>query len=102
MGAIQKPNLRGIDFIKNPAVLAAQIDMLYGLRNLNVQLVTGQASQQLAVGVSQISGSPPNLVLPLPFKLSAPIADSSATAASVSAQLNLLLAAMRVRGDLPS
>lgn len=67
MPAIPVPPLTGLDFIKDPQVIAQQMAMLYGLRNLNVQLVVGQGSGALAKGVSQITGSPPSLVLPLPL-----------------------------------
>lgn len=102
MPAVPVPALTGVDFIRDPQVIAQQMAMLYGLRNLNVQLVIGQASQLFKPGISQITGSPPNLVLPLPLMLASPIANSTATAASVSAQLNLLLSALRATTQLPT
>lgn len=61
------PQLTGMDFIRDPQVIQQQIGLLYALRNMNVRLTVGQASQALASGVSQIVGNPPNLVLPLPL-----------------------------------
>lgn len=101
MASVTPPVLSGVDLITQRQLLQQQIDLLYALRNINVQLVVGQASQVFAPGVSPIVGSAPSLVLPLPLKLAAPIADSSATVASVSAKLNLLLAALRANGMLP-
>ena len=96
------PQVRGIDFLKNPELAQQLVDLLYALLNVNVQLTVGQAAQKLNPGTGRIIGTAPALILPIPLKLGTPIADSAATAASVSAQLNLLLAALRVTGQLPS
>lgn len=96
------PKLTGLDFIRNPELVQQLVDLLFALRNVNVQLVVGQDSQALSAGKVNIVGSAPALTLPLPLKLAKPIADSTADAASVSAQLNLLLAALRKTGQLPS
>jgi len=53
-------------------------------------------------GLSAIVPSQTNLKLVLPLKFDAPIANSTASAASVSAQLNLVLAQLRLTGILPS
>lgn len=96
------PQLKGIDLIQNPALLQKQIDLLYALLNLNIQLVVGQGAQKLAPGASSIVGTPPRLTLPIPLKLPAPIADADGTGSGASDQLNLLLAALRSTGQLPS
>lgn len=49
-----------------------------------------------------IARSGTNYALILPLKFSAPIANSTATAANVSTQLNSLLAALRSTGQLPA
>lgn len=67
MAAVKTPNLRGVDFIRDPQVIAQQMAMLYGLRNLSPQMVVAQSSQLFAAGFSPIVGDPPNLVLPMPF-----------------------------------
>lgn len=102
MPSIQAPRITGIDLLHSPEILQELVDMLYALRNINLQLVTQQGSLSFSPGTSQIFGKPPNLTLPVPLKLQNPIADSAATAASASAQLNLLLAALRKTGQLPS
>lgn len=76
--------------------------LLNAMVTLNVQLVRAQSAISLAPGQNNIKGDPPNLVLPLPLMLDSAIADSTATAASVSTQLNLLLAALRKTKMLPS
>lgn len=43
-----------------------------------------------------------SMILAAPLQFAAPIANSTATAASVSTQLNLLLAQLRLTGQLPS
>lgn len=101
MSSVKQPKLTTKDFIMHPLLLDQQLALLYALRNLNFTIVPLSGSNALAPSASQIIGSPPNLIMPLPLMLDAPIADSSATAASVSTTLNLLLGAMRRRGDLP-
>jgi len=101
MPSIPVPTVSGVDLITDAQKVQQLIDLLFALRNINVQLVVGQASQTFSPGVSPIVGTPPALILPLPLKLATPIADSTATAASVSTQLNLLLAALRANGMLP-
>ncbi len=102
MSSVAVPNVTGLDFLLNKQFTQEQIDLLYALRNINVQLVVAQASQTLMPGTSAIKGTPPALILPLPLKLATPVANSTATAASASAQLNLLLAALRTAGILPA
>ncbi len=67
--------------------------------SMRVELVTpnGYNSAQTA-----ILASPNQYLLALPVRFRAPIADSSATAASASAQLNLLLAELRATKQLPA
>lgn len=102
MSALKIPNVSGADFFKNPALAQDLVTLLFALRNINVQLVVLQASQMLSAGTSPIVGTLPNLTLPLPIKLAMPVADSAATAASASAQLNALLSLLRKSGQLPS
>lgn len=67
MAALKQPILSGVDFIRDPQIIAQQISLLYGLRNLSPQMVVAQASQLFAAGFSPIVGDPPNLILPMPF-----------------------------------
>lgn len=96
------PSISGVDFLKKPALLQTQIDLLYAVAGVNVQLVTKQGAQELRPGIASIVGSPPNLILPLPLKFSVPIPDCTADLASLSATLNALLAALRANGQLPA
>lgn len=75
--------------------------LLNALATMEVHLVTPGAVDPLGPGGKPIRGDPPNLILTLPLKIAAPIANSTATAASASARLNDLLAALRVVKILP-
>ena len=85
--------------IENPNAVRDAMRFLNLVISLEVQVT--QASG-LANPKRGIVFAGRNAVLPIPLQLRAPIADSTATAASVSAQLNLLLAALRSTGQLPT
>ncbi len=76
--------------------------LLNALATMEVHLVPTGAVDPLRPGGKPIRGDAPNLIMALPLRLGSPIANSTATAASVSTQLNLLLAALRETGQLPS
>jgi hypothetical protein len=76
------------------------IGIVNRLYNLQFQLIRPGSN---TAGVENVLvDSPQNLVLALPLKFAAPIANSTATAASVSTQLNLVLAQLRLTGQLPT
>lgn len=85
----------------DPSKLQGAIDLLNALANLEVVLSSSASNVPLVRGERQIQGEPPNLILALPIQCATPIADSTATAGSVSTQLNLLLAQLRTTGILP-
>ena len=66
---------------------------------LELKLVNASAYN---VGKTAILRSANNYALMLPLQFRQPIADSTATAANVSAQLNSLLAELRLTGQLPT
>ena len=66
---------------------------------LEVKLVNSNANN---TGKTAILRSANNYVLTLPIQFASPIADSTATAANVSTQLNSLLAALRTAKILPT
>lgn len=72
------------------------VNLMYALE---VGLVTPSANTR---GKTAIITAENNLVLNLPLKFDAPIANSTASAASASAQLNLVLAQLRRTGLLPT
>lgn len=90
------------DLLTDGKRLRDAINLLNALASMEVHLVTPGAVSPLVPGGKPIRGDPPSLIMTLPLKFAAPIADSTATAASASAQLNLLLAALRTTGQLPS
>lgn len=67
--------------------------------DMKVRLVTPDGFNSAQ---SAIVTSPQQYFLAVPLKFRRAIADSTATAASVSAQLNLLLAELRATGQLPT
>lgn len=75
--------------------------LLNALAGLEMNLVVPAGSVAFGPGREAILGDPPKLILPIPLKFAAAIPNSTATVASVSAQLNLLLAALRITGQLP-
>ncbi len=82
----------------NPAAVRQAVEAVNLLISLQVEVTTANSTR----GSQQaIVTSPDRFLLPIPLKLQAPIADSVATADSVSAQLNLLLVALRQTGQLP-
>lgn len=85
--------------IDNPQAVRDAVKLLNLLSAVEVRVVTSTAANRTNNPVI-ISGT--NAILPVPLKLAAPIADSTATAASVSTQLNLLLVALRTTGQLPT
>lgn len=68
------------------------------LLSMRVQITTPGSTR----GVSSLVTSGEKYVIPIPLGFTAPIANSSATAASASAQLNTLLQAMRNTNQLPT
>ncbi len=87
-----------LELIQNPQRVRDAFQLLNLLASAEVRVVTTGGT----TGTASILVSGQNAVIPIPLKLATPIADSTATAASVSAQLNALLAALRVTGQLPS
>lgn len=85
--------------VQNPDAVRDAVQFLNLLIALECKVVVPSSINNPKVG---IVFSAKNAILPIPLKLAAPIADSSATAASVSTQLNLLLAALRATGQLPT
>jgi hypothetical protein len=90
------------DLLTDPKRVRDAFQILNALVDLEVHLVPAGNVQALSPGNHPIRGDAPNLILPLPLMLPRAIADSSATAASASAQLNLLLAGLRTTRQLPS
>ncbi len=90
------------DLVRDPSSVRDGFELLNAIAEINVRLVTPGGSEPLESGRSQIRGEAPDLILPLPLKLPSAIADSTASAASVSAQLNALLAGLRATGMLPT
>ena len=90
------------DLLGDPQRIRDAIDLLNAIATMEVHLVAPGNVAPLSPGNRPIRGDPPNLILPLPLKFTAAITDSTATAASASAQLNLLLAELRKTGQLPS
>lgn len=86
----------------DPERLRAAWELLNALAQMSAALVPVAGSVAFGVGKPLIKGEPPNLILTLPFQFQVPIANATATAASASAQLNLLLAQLRLTGQLPS
>lgn len=99
--AIQIPATIG-ELLGDPQRVRDALELLNALAALEVHLVVSGGAVELGPGKAAIKGAPPTLVLPLPLKFATPIADSTATAFSVSTQLNLLLAALRTNGQNPS
>lgn len=90
------------ELLTDPKRVRDAIALLNALATMEVHLVAPGNVAPLSPGSKPIRGDPPNLILPLPLKFTAAITDSTATAASASAQLNLLLAELRKTGQLPS
>lgn len=90
------------DLLSDPQRVRDALALLNALASLEVHYVVGGAANRGGPGAAALKGEAPNLVLPLPLRLPSPIADSTATAASVSTQLNLLLAGLRTTPLLPS
>jgi hypothetical protein len=84
---------------KHPQAADELIQIVNLMRAMELGLVTPSANTR---GKEVLIASENNLVLNLPLKFSAPIADSTASAASVSTQLNLVLAQLRLTGILPT
>ena len=85
--------------MENPTAVRDAITFLNLLISLECRIVVPSGSNNPKQGIVFAAK---NAILPIPLKLGAPIADSTASAASVSAQLNLLLAALRTTGQLPT
>lgn len=85
---------------KYPQAADDLISIVNRLYNLEYQLIRPGSNTG---GVQNVLvPSAQNIVLALPLKFAAPITNSTATAASVSTQLNLLLAQLRLTGQLPT
>ena len=83
--------------IKEPNRVKNLVEFVDSLKLAEVKLTLPDPRGSAALVIAD-----ENIIIPIPLKLSAPIADSTATAASVSTQLNLLLAALRSTGQLPT
>lgn len=92
------PTTRIGQLLRNPQRLRDALEFVELLMEAQI-LVTLPNSTR---GISSLAISAQNIVFPVPLKIAVPIADSTSTAASVSTQLNLLLAALRVTGQLPT
>lgn len=90
------------ELLQDPQRVRDALLLLNALSQLEVHLVPPGSSPALSPGNKIIKGDPPALILPLPLQFRSAIADSTATAASVSAQLNLLLAELRAVRQLPT
>lgn len=90
------------ELLSDPQRVRDAFALLNALATMEVHLVPPGGAPALSPGNKSIRGDPPNLILPLPLQFTAAIADSTATAASVSAQLNLLLAELRKIRQLPT
>jgi hypothetical protein len=90
------------DLLMDPQRVADAFALVSALGQLEVHLVPPGNARALTPGNKAITGEPPNLILTLPLKFRAAIANSTADVASVSAQLNALLAELRANGQNPS
>ena len=85
--------------IENPEAVRLAVQLVNLLSAVEIRIVPASSYNRTNNPIV-ISGT--NAILPVPLQLAAPISDSTATAASVSSQLNLLLAALRSTGQLPT
>lgn len=83
----------------NPQQVAQYFAIVYAMQNAQLAITINGTTTKVPIRFSVENAL---FSIELPNRLSSAIADSSATAASVSTQLNLLLAAMRVTKQLPS
>lgn len=90
------------DLLANPQRVRDAFALLNALAQVEVVLTTPGGSQPLTPGNQTIRGDPPTLTMPLPLRFTRSIPDSTATAASASATVNLLLAELRKVSQLPS
>lgn len=90
------------ELLTDPQRVRDAFALLNALAEMQVVLVVPGGSAPLAPGNKTLRGEPPNIIMPLPLKCTRAISDSTATAASVSTQLNLLLAELRKTGQLPT
>lgn len=89
------------ELLADPQRIKDALELLNALAQIEVHLVPPGNVAPLSSGNKTIRGDAPNLIMPLPLKFTRAIADSTATAASVSTQLNLLLAELRKVSQLP-
>ena len=83
--------------LRDPTDIKRTLQLVPKMMDARMVLTVPDTRGQVTIVMSE-----ENMVVPIPIKLTAPIADSTATAASVSTQLNLLLAALRRTGQLPT
>lgn len=90
------------DIFEDPEIAFAALRELKAIREARLKLVAsdGNTSAVNATALFKPDAGGLTLLLPLQFKTA--IADSTATAASVSTTLNTLLAQLRANGQLPS
>jgi hypothetical protein len=86
------------ELLQNPQRVEEAFETLNLLLTVRVQLTQPSTTR----GVASLVTSGERYTLPIPLQLAAPIANSTATAASVNTQFNALLQAMRVTGQLPT
>ena len=86
------------ELLQNPQRVRDAFDALNLILAMRVQLTTPGSTR----GIASLVTSGERYTLPIPLQFSTPIANSTATAANVSAQLNTLLQAMRSTGQLPT
>lgn len=84
--------------LNDPTRLNAALDFLKSIQAAEIQIVNPTNT----IGTATLSRANGQTVIPIPVRISAPIADSDGTVASVSTQLNTLLAALRTVKILPS
>jgi hypothetical protein len=90
------------DLLSDPQRIRDAMALLNGLAKLQVQLTVASAAINLKTPNRLIAGDPPNLILPIPLMLDAPIANSNGTAANINTQFCLLLQKLRTTGQLPT
>lgn len=86
------------ELLQSPQRVRDAFELLNALAAAKVSVVALSSTR----GDQSLLISSQGITIPVPLKLDRAIADSTATAASVSAQLNALLAALRRTGQLPS
>jgi hypothetical protein len=94
---------RAIDLITNGQIAIDSINLLNSLAKAHLWIVPPTGSVAANTGKPVWQGdSGQELVLPIPLQFTRSIPDSTATVASVSATLNLLLAELRKNKQIPN